>query len=85
MSPLTKVHRDKPGLTERFELLVNGKELANAYSELNDPVDQLERFEDQLNYLKKEMMKRCLSIMILFAHSSMVCPQHQVLGLGLIA
>ncbi len=52
-SPLTKMHRSKPGLVERFELMINGKEIANAYSELNDPIDQMERFQDQLKLSEK--------------------------------
>jgi lysyl-tRNA synthetase class 2 len=53
MSPLCKKHRDNPELTERFELMVNGKELCNAYTELNDPIDQLERFQEQLKLSEK--------------------------------
>lgn len=53
MSPLTKKHREKQGLVERFELMINGKEIANAYSELNDPIDQRERFEDQVKLMER--------------------------------
>jgi lysyl-tRNA synthetase class 2 len=53
MSPLTKKHRNKPGLVERFELIINGKEIANAYSELNDPIEQRERFEEQVKLMER--------------------------------
>jgi lysyl-tRNA synthetase class 2 len=53
MSPLTKKHRDKQGLVERFELMINGKEIANAYTELNDPIDQRDRFEEQAKLMER--------------------------------
>ena len=53
MSPLTKKHRSKPGMVERFELLINGKEIANAYTELNDPIEQRERFEEQVKLMER--------------------------------
>ena len=53
MSPLTKKHRETPGLVERFELIINGKEIANAYSELNDPIEQRQRFEEQVRLLER--------------------------------
>jgi lysyl-tRNA synthetase class 2 len=63
-SPSLRNIVSKPGLVERFELMVNGKEIANAYSELNDPIDQRERFEEQAKLMEEEMMKQCSLIMI---------------------
>lgn len=73
MSPLTKRHRNNPELTERFELMVNGKELCNAYSELNDPIDQRLRFEEQLRLSEKETTKPCSSTMTLSGLSNTAC------------
>ena len=87
MSPLTKEHRSNPRLTERFELMVNGKELANAYSELNDPIDQRERFEEQLRLSEKggrpQEMKRCSSMPTSSVPLSMVCPPTSGMGIGM--
>lgn len=73
MSPLTKKHRDNPELTERFELMVNGKELCNAYSELNDPIDQLERFEDQMKLSEKGDDEAMIIDKTSSVHWNMVC------------
>ena len=74
MSPLTKKHRSKPGLTERFELMVNGKELANAYSELNDPIDQEERFVEQMRLADKGDDEAMIIDKDFLRACSMVCP-----------
>ena len=73
MSPLTKKHRENPELTERFELFVNGKEVANAYSELNDPIDQLERFQDQLKLQERGDDEAMYIDYDLYAHWNTAC------------
>mgnify|MGYP002228683566 CR=1 FL=1 len=73
MSPLCKRHRSNPDLTERFELFVNGKELCNAYSELNDPIDQLERFQEQLRLSEKGDDEAMFMTWTSSAHSSTAC------------
>ena len=78
MSPLTKMHRSKPGLTERFELMVNGKELANAYSELNDPIDQEERFKEQMRLADNGDDEAMIIDQDFLVHFNMVCLQHLV-------
>ena len=74
MSPLTKAHRDKPGYTERFELFINGTEVANAYSELNDPIDQRERFEDQVKLRSAATTRPCSSTRTSCAPWNTACP-----------
>ena len=74
MSPLCKKHRNNPELTERFELMVNGKELANAYSELNDPIDQKERFEEQVKLSEKGDDEAMFIDMDFVGLSNMGCP-----------
>ena len=80
MSPLCKKQRD-PELTERFELMINGKEVANAYTELNDPIDQLERFQEQLKLSEKGDDEGCLSTSILFGIRIWECHQPQAWAL----
>ena len=77
MSPLCKKHREDDRLTERFELFVGGFEVANAYSELNDPIDQRERFEAQLKLMERGDDEVCSSTAILRAHSNTACPDQR--------
>jgi lysyl-tRNA synthetase class 2 len=78
MSPLAKKHRSVDGLAERFEAICNGKEICNAFSELNDPIDQRERFKDQLELGKRGVRKRWYWMRIFFVHLNTVCPRPQV-------
>ena len=83
MSPLTKEHRSNPNLTERFELIVNGMEIANAYSELNDPIDQLKRFEDQLELSNKGDDEAMFIDMDFIKSLEYVMPPTSGIGVGL--
>ena len=83
MSPLTKKHRSKPGLVERFELMVNGKEIANAYSELNDPIDQRERFEEQVKLMERGDDEAMFIDYDFLRALNMACRQHLELVLVL--